>query len=68
MSNVEKIIRYEQGEMNEDETIEFFQELVDTGMAWDLQGSYGRTAAVLIEYGYVTPPSAIAGPEESSGD
>ena len=54
MSNVNKIMRYESGEMDLDETIDFFQELVDTGMAWTLQGSYGRTAQALIEYGYIT--------------
>jgi len=49
---VDKIIRYENGTMvNETEIIEFFQELIDTGMAWSLQGHYGRTAAFLIEEG-----------------
>ena len=35
---VSKIIQYEAGNMNEEETIEFFQELIDTGMAYTLQG------------------------------
>lgn len=51
-TTVDKIIAYEQGELNEDETIEFFQELIDSGLAWGLQGSYGRTASYLIEEGY----------------
>jgi hypothetical protein len=46
---VDKIIRYESGQMNEDETIQFFQELIDTGLVWSLQGHYGRTANNLIE-------------------
>jgi len=48
---VNKIIRYENGQMNEDETIQFFQELIDSGLAWSLQGHYGRVANSLIEEG-----------------
>lgn len=51
---VDKIIAFENGDMDEDEVVEFFQELVDSGLAWQLQGSYGRTAAALIEAGLVT--------------
>ena len=47
-----KIIAYENNEMTQEEVIEFFQELIDTGHAWRLQGHYGRTALRLIEYGY----------------
>ncbi len=54
MVNVGKIMAYEAGEMTNDEMIDFFQELVDTGMAWAFQGHYGRTAAALIEAGLVT--------------
>lgn len=49
------IMRYEGGEMEEEETIEFFQHLVNTGLAWQLQGSYGRMASRLIEAGLVQP-------------
>lgn len=52
------IMAYEGGEMDEDEVIIFFQHLVDTGMAWTLQGSYGRTAAALIRNGDVLPSNA----------
>ena len=54
MVNVQDIMAFESGEMTEEEVLEFFQDLVDTGMAWTLQGSYGRFAAHLIESGLIT--------------
>ena len=53
MDHIDKIIAYEQGELSRDETIEFFQELVDSGLVWTLQGHYGRTAQHLIDAGYI---------------
>lgn len=49
------IIDYEQDNLSNDQVIELFQHLVDTGMAWTLQGSYGRTAQGLINIGLVKP-------------
>tara|TARA_B100000700_G_C14758605_1_gene721006 strand:+ start:155 stop:337 length:183 start_codon:yes stop_codon:yes gene_type:complete len=54
MVNVQDIMAFESGEMTEEEVLDFFQELVDTGAAWTLQGSYGRLAAHLIETGLIT--------------
>ena len=50
---IDKIIAYEQGELDEEETLELFQALVDSGLAWKLQGSYGRTATSLLEAGLI---------------
>lgn len=47
------IIAYEQGDLDEEQIVDLFQRLVDNGMAWTLQGHYGRTAVQLIEGGLV---------------
>jgi len=51
-----RIIAYESGEVTEKEFVELFQYLVDTGLAWRLQGSYGRLAEVLIGEGVIKAP------------
>lgn len=56
MTDVQKIIDYENGELSFDDTVSLFQELVDDGTAWHLQGTYGRTADALIREGLVTMP------------
>lgn len=47
-----QIIDFEMGNLSDEETISLFQHLIDTGLAWSLQGSYGRMAHALIEAGY----------------
>tara|TARA_R110000751_G_scaffold279802_1_gene382217 strand:- start:45 stop:242 length:198 start_codon:yes stop_codon:yes gene_type:complete len=48
-SIIDKIIAFEQGELEAQEILELFSNLIKSGMAWTLQGSYGRTAERLIE-------------------
>ena len=40
---------------SEEQVIEAWQLLIDTGLAWRLQGWFGRTAAALIEQGICQP-------------
>lgn len=38
-------------EADDETVVEAWQHLIDTGLAWSLQGSFGRAAASLIEQG-----------------
>jgi hypothetical protein len=53
MDLTDKIIAFETGELSDKQVIELFAELVRTGVAWTLQGSYGRAARQLIVGGYI---------------
>ena len=46
------IMAFESGQLDDDAIIAGFQYLIDSGLVWSLQGSYGRTAAGLIETGH----------------
>ena len=57
MQLVDKLIAYEEGQITQDEEIiELFQHLIDTGTCWHLEGHYHRVAATLIEAGLIKPP------------
>jgi hypothetical protein len=60
---VDRLIAYEEGQLNEDEEIALFQHLIDTGTCWQLQGHYHRVAATLIEAGLIKRPER---PEDSN--
>jgi hypothetical protein len=48
-NRVNYIMGYECGDLNDTESLELFSHLIKNGMAWSLQGHYGRTANNLIE-------------------
>lgn len=54
MVDVDRIIQLEEGQLGEEEIIDLFQDLIDTGQINHLQGSYQRTASTLVNAGYCT--------------
>ena len=52
MTNLyEKIIAYENGELEYEEVVELFQRLLDSKIIYSLQGSYQRHAQALLDAG-----------------
>ncbi len=50
---INSMILWEDGQLGEKEEVQFFSELIKSGMAWSLQGMYGRHAQGLIKNGYL---------------
>ena len=44
-----ELVGIEDGELTEEMYLEAWQHLVNTGLAWQLQGWFGRTSKYLIE-------------------
>lgn len=44
---------YEAGSMSRNELVSFFQELVDSGLAWELEGHYARMTDALLKKGVI---------------
>jgi hypothetical protein len=57
--SIDQIIAFEQGELDDISTVKMFSKLIKTGMAWQLQGFYGRTAAALIENNIINKEGEI---------
>lgn len=53
------LMDFEDGSMNVDQTLELFSVLIQTGLAWRLQGSYGRMARHLIDQGSLSDDGTI---------
>lgn len=53
MDIVNALIGLDEGTLSEEEEVELFQHLVDTGMAWQLQGRIGRQAATMLDAGLI---------------
>jgi hypothetical protein len=49
MDQLDKMIAWENGDLSEEDTCSLFQNLIDSGLCWRLQGCYGRMAQALID-------------------
>ncbi len=54
-----KLMLFENGELNSMEQIELFSHLIKTGLAWSLQGFYGRAARDFIDSGVLNEAGEI---------
>ena len=59
MINIDMIMDYEAGRLDARGTLELFADLIETGQAYRLQGTYGRTAHALIMAGLITDHGVI---------
>ncbi len=55
------ITAYEDGRLDDVETVNLFQYLIDTGLAWSLQGSYGRDDEMLGDFSKCQEKFALFG-------
>ncbi len=53
------IIAFESGELDEEGEDTLFAHLIRTGLAWSLQGSYGRMAAEFIKAGRISEEGEV---------
>lgn len=51
MPDINDIIAFENGEMDQDQVVDFIQGGIDRGWVWCLQGAYQRLAISLINAG-----------------
>ena len=59
MDMIDKIMAYEEGMLDGVGMVYLFSELIKNGMAWSLQGHYGRMASRLIDTGILTKDGDI---------
>lgn len=60
---VGRLMDYEAGELDQDQILDLFADLVRSGTVWALQGSYQRTAHELINAGLLSPTGELTGGE-----
>jgi hypothetical protein len=62
-----KMLDWEGGRLTEEESVALFQSLINSGLAWQLQGCYGRQAMAFIEAGLCEPAGRKDEPMRKDG-
>jgi hypothetical protein len=68
MPDLDKMIQWEEGTLPYADYITLFQDLVNSGLAWQLQGAYGREAAALLDSGEISSPFQVVADSESESE
>lgn len=63
---LDQMIAWEEGEITYEGMIALFQELVNSGLAWQLQGMYGRQASAMLDAGVITSPFQVVGDSDDA--
>lgn len=58
-NRIDYIMSYEDGSIDDRGVLELFSHLIKNGMAWNLQGHYGRFAKSLIDDNYIDKDGTI---------
>jgi hypothetical protein len=53
MKMIDMLMAYEDGELDSEQTVELFQNLIDSGLIFNLQGHYMRVAKELVNAGLI---------------
>lgn len=59
MDQLTAMMQYEEGTITYQDFIKLFSNLIKSGLCWQLQGFYGRTAKDLIDEGLITEQGRI---------
>lgn len=54
-----ELMAFENGTLSGTRIVTLFSRLITTGLAWKLQGFYGRRAKWLIDSGYIAPNGVV---------
>ena len=56
---MQDLLDFEEGQLDQERILPLFANLIKSGLAWHLQGHYGRSAMRLIEAGFLSPRGQV---------